>query len=155
MRGKLIAATVLLTLFLGTLPANALGKVRCEVMTIQASNSKKGIDPALSAYKVVFKQRPFSAFDTFQLVHRQTYEMAVGTPTALSMPKTLGGSLSLNGEVNLKLSLTLTLARNGQRPININGTASPGAPFFAAGLKNPSGVWILGIACKHNDFSLH
>jgi hypothetical protein len=107
------------------------------------------------SYAEIFKQAPFSGFDTFQLVHRQTYEMPVNAPVSLTLPASLGGSLKLDRLVGSKLELTLTLARQGQSPIQIHGKASPGAPFFAAGLKNPKGVWIFGVACIQDEIVVH
>jgi hypothetical protein len=47
-----------------------------------------------------------------------------------------------------QLDLTLSLTRKGKSPVNIQGKAAFGAPFFAAGFKNPNGVWIFGVVCK-------
>ncbi len=155
MRGKLLAVVALFALLAGTIQAHASNNVRCEVMTIAASNSNKGIDPALTKYAAVFKQAPFSSFDSFKLVHRQVYEMPTRTPVQLSLPASLGGSLKLNQKDGSRLDLTLSLARQGHSPINIQGLASPGTPFFAAGLKNPDGVWVFGIACNRDEIVVH
>ncbi len=156
MRGKLPAAVALLALLCcGTIQAHATNKVRCDVLTIEASNADRGIDPALKAYAEIFKQPPFSSFNTFQLVHRQTYEMPLKAPVALRLPNSLGGSLRLDRQEGAKLDLTLTLARQGRSPINIQGRASPGDPFFVAGLKNPNGVWVFGVACNRNELVVH
>ncbi len=156
MRGKLPAIFAFLALLAGgALQSHASNKVRCDVLTIEVSNSNQGIDPALQSYAAIFKQSPFSGFNTFQLIHRKTYEMPLNAPVKLSLPASLGGSLRLNRKEGSQLDLTLTLARSGDKPIEINGRASPGTPFFAAGLKNPKGVWVIGIACRRNEIVVH
>ena len=155
MRGKLLAVVALFALLAGTIQAHASNKVRCEVMTIAASNNNKGIDPALTEYATVFKQKPFSRFDTFKLVHRQVYEMPFQAPVPLSLPASLGGSMKLSQKNGSQLDLTLSLVRKGQNPINIQGLARPGTPFFAAGLKNTDGVWVFGVACNRDEIVVH
>lgn len=146
-RGLLMTAC-LLGVLVGVSNAVAEKRVVCEVMTIQASNLGKGIDKRLKKHEATFKQPPFSAFDTYELVHRQTYKMPITASISLHLPESLGGSLRLNKEANDQLDLTLSLARKGKSPINIQGKATFGAPFFAAGFKNPKGVWIFGVVCK-------
>lgn len=155
MKDKLPIVVALAALLMGMLPAHASETVRCDVLTIEASNSAGGIDKALMSYAEIFKQKPFSDFDTFQLVHRQTLEMPLNEPVSLTLPESLGGSLKLDRLIGSKLELTLTLARQGHSPIQIQGKASPGTPFFAAGFKNPKGVWIFGVACIRDDIVDH
>jgi hypothetical protein len=142
------SAAFLLAVFSGVSEAGAEKKVQCEVMTIQASNLGKGIDKRLKKHEATFKQPPFSAFDTYELIHRQTYKMPRSASVSLHLPESLGGSLRLNKVVNDQLDLTLSLARKEKSPINIQGKATFGAPFFAAGFKHPKGVWIFGVVCK-------
>ena len=123
-------------------------QVRCDVMTIQASNAGKGVDARLKKYEQTFKQSPFSAYNTYELVHRQTYSMPTNAPVSLRLPKSLGGTLKLNNVAKGELDLTLSLTRKDKSPVNINGKAAFGAPFFAAGFKNPTGVWIFGVVCR-------
>ena len=148
MRAKPLAAAVALALLGWAIQANASTKVRCEVLTIQATNAGLGIDAALIAHAAILRQAPFSAFNSFRLVHRQSYDMTVGSPTTLTLPASLGGSLRLNGEDRSRLDLTLTIVRQGKSPVSIKGAASPGAPFFAAGFKNQAGTWVFGVICS-------
>jgi hypothetical protein len=153
---KLAAGVILLALFIGNTPALfAAEKVRCEVLTIQASNSGDGVAKALESYATIFKQKPFSGFNTFQLVRRTTYSMPLGMHQKLVLPKPLSGSLLLRGETSGKLDLTLSLTPAGKKPITINGNALPGAPFFAAGLKNDTGIWVLGVICNRSNLNNH
>ncbi len=125
-------------------------KAACEVMTILASNSGQGIDTALREFRHLLIKEPFSKFDTFKLVSKQAVEIDDLQPKKLSLPDGIGGSLYLNRRTKGKMALTLTLTRDGKRPISINGTAAPGAPLFAAGMKSGNGVWIFGVACENN-----
>ncbi len=145
---NLVTAAFLVVFFARVSSADAEKQVRCEVMTIQASNLGKGIDKRLKKHAATFKQPPFSAYNTYELVHRQTYKMPQSAPVTLRLPESLGGSLRLNKVVADQLDLTLSLARKGKSPVNIQGKANFGAPFFAAGFKNPKGVWIFGVVCK-------
>ncbi|MCP4601548.1 MAG: hypothetical protein GY847_13720 [Proteobacteria bacterium] len=155
MKAKMPAVVALLALFAGAFQSHASIKVRCDVLTIEASNSNRGIDPALKSYAAVFKQPPFAGFNTFQLIHRKTYDMPLNVPVTLTLPASLGGSLRLTRKDGSQLDLTLALARQGRKPIEINGRASPGTPFFAAGLKNQKGVWIIGVACNRDEIVVH
>jgi hypothetical protein len=146
--GRFLAVAGWLIVVVGAGPVDAAKPVQCEVLTIQASNDKTGIDKRLKAHEAIFKQAPFSAFNSYTLVSRKTYEMPVKSPVKLTLPETLGGSLRLNKEQAGQLDLTLTLARQGRGPVDIKGKASLNAPFFAAGFKNPKGVWIFGVVCK-------
>ena len=74
--------------------------------------------------------------------------MPVQAPVKLHLPNSLGGSLKLDDVTQGRLHLTLTLAREKRNPVSIKGMASQGAPFFAAGFKNPDGVWIFGVICQ-------
>ncbi|MCP4198460.1 MAG: hypothetical protein GY762_15025 [Proteobacteria bacterium] len=141
----------LLVILIGISPAQGEKKIQCDVMTIQASNAGKGVDKRLKKYEQTFKQPPFSAYNTYELVHRQTYKMPANTPVSLRLPESLGGSLRLNKMVKGQLDLTLSLVRKGKSPVNIQGKAASGAPFFAAGFKNPGGVWIFGVVCKNKQ----
>ena len=141
----LTAAALILLTGLSTALGNK--KVQCDVMTIQASNAGKGVDTRLKKYERTFKQPPFSAYNTYELVHRQTYTMPANVPVALRLPKSLGGTLKLNKVAKGELDLTLSLTRKDKSPVNIQGKAAFGAPFFAAGFKNPDGVWIFGVVC--------
>ncbi|MDJ0764767.1 MAG: hypothetical protein QNJ97_17435 [Myxococcota bacterium] len=154
MKGRLPIVAVLLALFTGTVDVRAGESVRCEILTIQASNTGQGIDPALRAHRSLFLQAPFSSYNTFRLVNRHIHTMALGVHKSLTLPPSLTGSLRLNRIDGAKLDLTLTLTRQGREPIRINGKASPGSPFFAAGLKNTQGVWIFGVVC-HRDGIVH
>ena len=155
-RKAILAVIVAIVVSLaGTLGAIASDKVRCEFLTIEASNSNKGIDPKLKSYAGIFKQAPFSQFNSFKLVEKQSYEMLLNVPVALTLPSSLGGSLRLDRKDGEKLELTLTLIRAGRSPIQIKGRASPGSPFFAAGLKNPNGVWVFGVACNRDEIIVH
>ena len=129
-------------------PVAAAAPVRCEVLTIQASNDSSGLDKRLTAHAAIFKQAPFSRFNSFKLVSAKTYDMPARNPVKLTLPASLGGSLRLNKVEAGQLDLTLTLARQGRKPVDIQGRASLNAPFFAAGFKNPGGVWIFGVVCK-------
>lgn len=147
MSARLLAAVILAASCAVAAGVTAGEKARCEVLTIQASNEGGGIDPALAEHAHVFGKAPFNAFDTFKLVHRQQYEMELRAPTALKLPERLGGTLRLNELSTDALDLTLTIARAGRRPVNVEGKASPGAPLFAAGFAGAGGTWIFGVVC--------
>ncbi len=147
MKPKIIAAILGLLLLGGATLAEAGEKVRCEVLTIEASNSGQGVDPALMAHMSIFKKPPFSSFNTFRLVHKKSYELTLGAPAGLEMPKPLAGSLTFNKLVEGRLDLTLSITRPTGSPILISGKANPGSPFFAAGLKSSRGRWVFGVIC--------
>ena len=155
MRAKVLAAIVGSIVLSLALTAAAKDTVRCEVLTIEASNSGHGIDPALRAHSAIFGKPPFSAFNSFRLVQRQALDVALGAPAQLTLPQPFSGSLGFNGEQQGKLNLSLTLARSQAQPIVINGKASPGAPFFAAGFRSATGTWIFGVLCDRNGVIAH
>jgi hypothetical protein len=151
MKGKIVAAICALLLFGIGETAQASSRAECEVMTIHASNSGQGIDRALSKYETILKKSPFSGFNTFKLMNRQVVDIDTFQPRVLSLPDAIGGSLYLDRQAKGLLALTLTLTREGRKPIIIKGHASPGAPFFAAGMKSAQGVWVFGVACKSRN----
>lgn len=155
MKAKLILAFAIANLFYGTTMARATPAVRCSVLAIEASNTNRGIDPALSQYAAVFKEPPFSAFNSFTLVRREVYEMPIGQPVKLSLPNSLGGALSLENQSGIHLDLVLTLERKGLDPVRIEGKAKPNKPFFAAGLRSKNGVWVFGVICTRDEFRTH
>jgi hypothetical protein len=150
MRVKLIAAIVGAIVLAGAIPAQASSKVRCDLLTIEASNRGQGIDAALTPHASVLRKPPFSAFDTFKLVSRNAYDLELGVPTALSLPAPMGGSLGFNSETAGRLDLTLTITRPQAAPVTVNGKASPGSPLFAAGFKSNGGTWIFGVICNRS-----
>jgi hypothetical protein len=155
MRAKALAAIVGSIVLSVALMAGAEDTVRCEVLTIEASNAGQGIDPALRAHSAIFGKPPLSAFNSFKLVQRRAYDVTLGTPAALVLPQPFTGSLSFNGATQGKLDLTLKLARQQAQPILINGKASPGTPFFAAGFRSATGTWIFGVLCERNGVIVH
>lgn len=128
---------------------------QCEVLTIRASNSNLGIDASLEAHAAVLRQAPFSAYDTFQLLDKRSYDLAVGAPAVLNLPTPFVGSLRLNSESSGPLDLTLIVGRQGKSPISINGRASPGAPFFAGGFSSSTGVLVFGVVCDRSGIVVH
>ena len=151
MKPKLLAAALGILLLAAVGSAQASEQVRCEVLTIEASNSGQGIDPALMAHVSIFQKAPFSSFNTFRLVSRTSYKLELGKPVALSMPTPLTGVLTFNRLLEGRLDLTLSINRTTAPPILINGRATPGSPFFAAGLKSARGRWVFGIVCDRAD----
>jgi hypothetical protein len=135
--------------------AQASERVRCEVLTIEASRSGQGIDPALALYGAVFKAAPFAEFDTFKLVGRRSYELALGSDAALTIPSPYTGSLRFDRENAGRFELTLSLTRPSGPPILVQGKATPGTPFFAAGLKSALGRWVFGVACDRANGVVH
>ena len=127
--------------------AEAAERTRCEILTVQASNSGRGIAESLTQYAEIFKKPPFATYDSFELLDRQVVELALAVPTQLTLPENIGGSLNLNGRIGKQLDLTLTLSRNKKTPITIRGHASPGAPLIAAGMTSSKGIWVFGVVC--------
>ena len=123
---------------------------RCEVLTIHASNVGRGTDAKLSRFAALFVQKPFSAFDTFELMETQEIGLEMGIPAALKLPERIGGTLRLNKIENGKFDLSLSLSRDGKPPVRINGIAAAQSPILAAGMKSKNGVWIFGVACDHD-----
>ncbi len=148
MKAELIAIVVA-TLLLCTFSAFAGKTASCKVLTIEASTSGQGIDPALKAHAVVFQKKPFADYNTFKLVHSQSYDLAKGANAQIVLPSPIVGELSFNKITAGRLDLTLTLKRPSLPSVVINGKAAPGSPFFAAGLKSPHGRWVFGIICNH------
>lgn len=155
MRAVLIAAVLGALAFCAAAPAQATEKVRCDVLTIEASNRGQGIDAALAEHGAVFRKHPFSSFDTFRLVSRHAYQLELGVPTALTLPAPLGGSIVYNQQVQGKLDLTLTITRPQVKPVTVRGKASPGSPLFAAGFKSGAGTWIFGVVCNRSATITH
>jgi len=149
--------TQLLALFVGVIalgiaaPAGAAEKTRCEVLAIEASNARQGVDPDLAAvlgpHASALAKPPFAAFDSFQLKARAAYDLELGTAVELTLPAPFSGRLALGGQASAKLDLTLDIVRQGSQPIRINGKARPGAPLFAAGFASAKGTWIFGVIC--------
>jgi hypothetical protein len=155
MRATLTAA-ILGAIVLGVaFPAQASDKVRCDLLAIEASNRGQGIDAALTQHTSMLSKPPFSAFDTFKLVSRHAYDLQLGVPAPLSLPAPLVGTLAYNSETNAKLDLTLTITRPQAKPVTVQGKASPGSPFFAAGFKSSGGTWIFGVICNRSETINH
>ena len=151
MKGIIVAVVALSILSIGALAQASNSRSECEVMTILASNAGQGIDSALVKFEDIFKKPPFADFNTFKLVNRQLVAIDSSQPRMLSLPDSIGGSLHIDRKKKGMLALTLTLNRAGKKPITIKGTAAPGSPLFAAGMKRGSGIWVFGVACKFSD----
>ncbi len=152
MRTQLLALLVgIIALGVAT-PAGAAEKTRCEVLTIEASNASRGVDPALAAVlgqnSSILTRQPFAAFDSFRLESHKSYDLEVGKAMELTLPAPLSGRLFVGGRSGAKLDLTLDIVRPGSQPVRINGKASPGVPLFAAGFASAKGTWIFGVICN-------
>lgn len=146
-----IAFWLSISMFFVATDAAATKKVKCTVLTVQATNDGTGIAPSLSNYAHLFKKKPFSAYNSFKLVESQIVDLSLRAPEKLKLPDSIGGSLRLNGRVGKQLDLTLTLARKDNAPIQIRGHASPGSPLIAAGMNSPDGIWVFGVVCTDKD----
>jgi hypothetical protein len=131
----------------GVAAAQASERIRCEVLTIEASRTGQGIDPALAIYGAVFRTAPFAEFDTFKLVSRRSYELTLGGPAGLELPPPYSGTLRFDRENAGRFELSLALNRPTGGPVLVQGKATPGTPFFAAGLKSALGRWVFGVSC--------
>jgi len=133
------------------LPAGATERIRCEVLSIEASTAGRGVDPALSAalgrHAGVLSKPPFAGFDSFRLESRRPYELEVGKAVDLTLPRPFGGRLTAPGRDGARFELILDIVRPGASPVRIQGKASPGTPLFAAGFAGPGGTWIFGVIC--------
>ena len=152
---KLAALFVGLLALTGIAVAQASERIRCEVLTIEASRTGQGIDPALVVYSSVFKTAPFAEFDTFKLVARRSYELTLGGQSALSLPAPYSGALRFDRENGGRFELSLTLTRPTGSPVFVQGKATPGTPFFAGGLKSALGRWVFGVACDRANGVVH
>jgi hypothetical protein len=152
---KIAAFLIGLLALTGMAAAQASERIRCEVLTIEASRTGQGIDPALAVYGPIFRTAPFAEFDTFKLVARRSYELTLGGLSALELPSPYGGSLRFDRENAGRFELSLTLTRPTGGPVLVQGKATPGTPFFAAGLKSALGRWIFGVACDQANGIVH
>ena len=154
--GAWLAVVLACGLAFGTATAaQASERIRCEVLTIEASRSGQGLDPALALYGPVFKAAPFAEFDTFKLVSRKSYELTLGSESQLTIPSPYAGALKFDRESAGRFELTLSLTRPAGPPILVQGKATPGTPFFAAGLKSALGRWVFGVACDRANGVVH
>jgi hypothetical protein len=151
MKANIVSPILWLILLTASASSFAAGATYCEIMTIEASNANGGTDIRIRKYENILKKQPFAKFNTFILVDRQTIEIDSPSVKSLTLLDSIGGSLLVKPKHKGQFQLTLTLSRAGQKPISIDGVASPGAPLFAAGLKSPNGVWIFGIACEDKN----
>jgi hypothetical protein len=135
--------------------ASASERIRCEVLTIEASHSAQGVDPALAMYGAIFKKPPFADFETFKLIARKSYELQLANETALTLPSPYAGTLRFDRENAGRFELSLSLTRPSGAPILVQGKATPGTPFFAAGLKSPLGRWVFAVACDKANGVVH
>ena len=123
--------------------------VKCKVLTIEATNDSSGVPLSLNAYASIFRQKPFDAYSGFRLVDTQEYSLKLNTQLQLVLPDQLSGTLLYKGKLtNHQLQLTLSLGKADNQPIIIDGTATSGTPFLAAGFKSPSGRWIFAVKCS-------
>lgn len=155
MRAVLIAAVLGVMALCTAGPTQASDEVRCDVLTIEASNRGLGIDAALAEHSAVLTKPPFSSFNTFKLVSRQGYDLRLGTASALALPAPMSGTLSFDSSAGNRLDLTLTITRPQLKPVMVRGSAKPGSPFFAAGFKSGGGTWIFGVICNRSELINH
>jgi hypothetical protein len=148
MKTVFLLLEALAVLMMISVPKSSFAVMQCEVMTINASNEGKGIDPKLSQYSTIFKSPPFSKFNSFALVNSQVLQIELKTPKLLQLPDRIDGSLQMNSFSDDKFDITLTLARSSKSPIRINGIAAPNSPILAAGMKSPTGIWVFGVVCS-------
>ncbi|MBN2344492.1 MAG: hypothetical protein JXX29_01660 [Deltaproteobacteria bacterium] len=145
---SMIAAIAFLSLLCNVHAVVAQEAVTCKVLTIEATNSGNGVDSALQPYAAIFKKKPFDTFNSFALISEKEYTLKLNQPLQLSLPTQLTGTLEFRGNDKNNLKLQLHLTKNEGAPIVINGTASDGAPFMAAGYKSPLGRWVIAIKCN-------
>lgn len=144
---SILTAVAILSVLINVQTAFAQNSVTCKVFTIEASNSGNGVDAALKPYAGIFKNKPFDAFNSFTLISEKKYTLKLNTPTELSLPTQLSGTLEFVGNTSNKLQLNLSLAKNDGAPILIKGTTTAGVAFMAAGYKSPKGRWVIAVKC--------
>lgn len=142
---------ILISLILMMTALRATAATDCRVLTIQASNEGKGVDEKISKFAHIFKNTPFSGYNTFTLIDSQFVKIELKSPLQLQLPDSITGSLMLKKIADGKLDLAFALSRAGKPPVRINGIAAPSSPIFAAGMKSPTGIWIFGVACDYVD----
>lgn len=149
MKPKLVAVCFALFLIGGIATAKA-ETARCQLLSIEASTTGQGIDPALREYASIFKQKPFLPYNTFKLVNSNSYDLKMGSGLVVSLPTPLLGRLSFDKIDKGWLNMTFSLSRPSLPDVVVKGKASPGTPFFTAGFKSPRGRWVFGIICNRN-----
>ncbi len=121
--------------------------IRCNIFTIEASNSGAGLDSGLKEYAEIFKNKPFDKFNSFKLVSTKKINLSLGEKKELSLHTDLKGSLKFTGLSGKQLKLSLKLIKSNGSPVIIEGKALPGTPFIAAGLKSGHGRWVIAVEC--------
>jgi len=66
---------------------------QCSIVEIRASNTKGGIDPGLKPIATKLKKPPFSAWNTFRIVKKQSATLPQMKP--VSLPLSTGGKIGL------------------------------------------------------------
>lgn len=145
---KILFALLLAVGVMEANPANATDGIFCTVLTIEASNGSEGVDAALSQYAAIFSQQPFASFSSFKLINEKQYTLELNKPLKLTLPADLSGSLEYRGALKSELHLNLNISSGTGKPVLIEGTASNGVPFIAAGLKSPNGRWVIAVKCS-------
>lgn len=122
----------------------------CDVLTIRASNASSGVIAAeLGAYSATLAKPPFSAFNRFDLIAKNTYVLGPSHPeTQLKLPSPMTGSLAYKAFTGAQFHLDLKMSKTEGTALSTTIKASPGKPFFVAGFSLPDGGTLLvGFIC--------
>ncbi len=127
-------------------------EVPAEIMVLHATNSGGGIDPELRHLKQLQKP-PFSAYDTYRLLHRHAIALRLQQPDATQLPngRTLRTVLkAVLPEDRFRVAASISRPpRDGDKeggylPL-LEVTAKSGEAFFVAGQSFRGGILVVGI----------
>jgi hypothetical protein len=127
-------------------------EVPAQIMVLHATNSGGGIDPELQ-HLTQLQKPPFSAYDTYRLLHRHAIALRLQQPDATQLPngRTLRTVLkAVLPEDRFRVAASISRPpRDGDKeggylPL-LEVTAKSGEPFFVAGQSFRGGILVVGI----------
>jgi hypothetical protein len=127
-------------------------EVPSEILVLHATNTGGGIDPELRNLKQLQKP-PFSAYDTYRLLHRHSIVLKPQQPDSTQLPngRTLRTVLkAVLPEDRFRVAASISRPprekdkEGGYLPL-LEVTAKSGEPFFVAGQSFRGGILVVGI----------
>ena len=125
-------------------------QVPSEILVLHATNTGGGIDPELQHLKQLQKP-PFSAYDTYRLLHRHSIVLRLQQPDSTQLPngRTLRTVLkAVLPEERYRVAASISRPPQdkdgGYLPL-LEVTAKSGEPFFVAGQSYRGGILVVGI----------
>lgn len=128
--------------------AEAKISIPAQIMVLHATNDGGGIDPRIGPMPQL-KKPPFSAYDTYKLLSRQTVQLVRNEPDKTALPnervlQTVLKEVLADSRYRVATSISSDKEKKSFLPL-LEVTARSGETFFVAGQSYRGGILVVGI----------